>query len=76
LIPVLLQKNNSDNGEKKCTYPREDPFDIFSTSLSKIMTGFISILPEVIEEPANGFLVIVALLAFDDDLQITLFTRK
>jgi hypothetical protein len=70
-----LRKNNSDNGEKKCTYPR-DPFDIFSTSLSNIMTGFISILPEVIEEPANDFLVIVALLAFDDDLQITLFTRK
>jgi hypothetical protein len=39
-----------------------------STGLSKITTGFFSILLEVIKEPAKGFLIILALLALDDDL--------
>lgn len=33
------------------------------------MVGFISVLLEVVKEPANGFLVIVAFLAFNDNLR-------
>ena len=38
------------------------------TSLSKIMIRFIGVLLEVIKEPADGFLIIVALLTFNDNL--------
>ena len=42
---------------------------MLSTSFSKIMIRFTSVLLEVIKEPTDGFLVIVALLAFNDNLR-------
>lgn len=44
-------------------------FNVFSTSLTKIIIMFINVLLEVIKGPAYGFLVIVALLAFKDNLR-------
>ena len=38
-------------------------------NLTKIMISFTSVLIEVIKEPADGFLVVVVLLAFNDNLR-------
>ena len=68
MIPgVRLYKNGDDDGKKKDTYLRNG-LNILSTILRKTMICFLSVLFEVIEEPADGFLVIIALLAFNDDL--------
>jgi hypothetical protein len=62
---------------KESSYPR-NPLSRLFTSLSKTTTGISSVLLEVIEdsdeEPSDGFLVVVALLAFNDDLAMKMLS--